>query len=49
MEGSFAGLDAEGALMIADKEGRVRRFTYGDVTLANASPTGAAQEENDSP
>ena len=49
MEGSFAGLDDEGALMIADGDGRVRRFTYGDVTLANGSPTGAAQKENDSP
>jgi biotin-(acetyl-CoA carboxylase) ligase len=49
MEGSFAGLDDEGALMIADGDGRVRRFTYGDVALANASPTGAAQKENDSP
>lgn len=49
IEGRFAGLDAEGALMIAESGGRVRHFNYGDVSLANAPPTGAAQEKDDSP
>lgn len=35
VEGLFIGLDADGALMIADKHGRERRFTFGDVTLAS--------------
>lgn len=33
VEGRFLGLDATGALMIADAAGRERRFTFGDVTL----------------
>lgn len=32
-EGRFAGLDAEGALLLADEQGATRRFTFGDVTL----------------
>lgn len=34
VEGSFLGIDAEGALVLRDPSGVVRRFTYGDVTLA---------------
>jgi BirA family biotin operon repressor/biotin-[acetyl-CoA-carboxylase] ligase len=40
--GRFAGLDAEGALLIATAGGEERRFTFGDVTL-----TGGAQEDDD--
>ncbi len=49
VKGSFAGLDAEGALMISDEQGCVQHFAYGDVSLVNASLTGAAQKEDDSP
>lgn len=48
IEGRFAGLDADGALIIADKDGCERRFTYGDVSLANASLTADVQEKDDS-
>lgn len=34
VSGRFAGLDEEGALVIAGPDGKERRFTYGDVTLA---------------
>lgn len=34
--GRFAGLDSDGALVIATGEGRERTFTYGDVTLTGA-------------
>lgn len=30
--GSFAGLDADGALLMADEAGNLRRFHFGDVT-----------------
>lgn len=33
IEGRFAGLDAEGALLIAGADGGERRFTFGDVSL----------------
>lgn len=33
VEGSFVGIDAQGALVLSDPSGAVRRFTYGDVTL----------------
>lgn len=33
VEGRFAGLDADGALLILSADGRQRRFTYGDVSL----------------
>ncbi|MGI9404563.1 MAG: biotin--[acetyl-CoA-carboxylase] ligase [Hyphomicrobium sp.] len=49
IEGRFVGLDADGALMIAESDGRERRFAYGDVSLANDPPTGATQEKDDSP
>jgi BirA family biotin operon repressor/biotin-[acetyl-CoA-carboxylase] ligase len=31
--GRFEGLDEEGALILLDREGRVRRFNFGDVSL----------------
>ncbi len=31
--GSFAGLDADGALLLADARGKSSRFSFGDVTL----------------
>lgn len=34
VSGCFAGLDNDGALLLTDEQGSVRRFTYGDVTLA---------------
>ena len=33
VEGSFVGIDAQGALVLCDPDGAERRFTYGDVTL----------------
>ena len=36
VEGSFQGIDAEGALVLRDQSGAERRFTYGDVTLGAA-------------
>jgi BirA family biotin operon repressor/biotin-[acetyl-CoA-carboxylase] ligase len=36
VRGNFAGLDAEGALIVADAGGRERRFTFGDVALAGS-------------
>lgn len=33
--GSFAGLDADGALLLRDTTGRIQRFTFGDVALAS--------------
>ncbi|MGB3720366.1 MAG: biotin--[acetyl-CoA-carboxylase] ligase [Proteobacteria bacterium] len=40
VEGSFIGIDAQGALVLRDVCGVERRFTYGDVTLGMA--TGAS-------
>jgi len=34
MEGAFAGLDQDGALLLTVSGERVQRFTFGDVTLA---------------
>ena len=34
VSGSFAGLDIDGALLLLAPDGRRRRFTWGDVTLA---------------
>lgn len=34
VSGRFAGLDHDGALLLDDGQGKVRRFTYGDVSLA---------------
>jgi BirA family biotin operon repressor/biotin-[acetyl-CoA-carboxylase] ligase len=36
--GTFADLDAEGALVIADSHGQRRTVTFGDVTLNAAAP-----------
>jgi BirA family biotin operon repressor/biotin-[acetyl-CoA-carboxylase] ligase len=36
--GTFADLDAEGALVIADRHGQRRAVTFGDVTLNAAAP-----------
>jgi BirA family biotin operon repressor/biotin-[acetyl-CoA-carboxylase] ligase len=38
IEGTFAGIDSGGALLLRDRDGVERRFTYGDVTLAGATP-----------
>ena len=38
VEGTFAGLDAEGALVICDRHGQRRTVTFGDVTLDAAAP-----------
>ena len=38
MEGTFAGLDAEGALVICDAHGQRRTVTFGDVSLVAAAP-----------
>lgn len=35
--GTFEGLDADGALLLRLETGAVRRFTFGDVTLAAAA------------
>jgi BirA family transcriptional regulator, biotin operon repressor / biotin---[acetyl-CoA-carboxylase] ligase len=41
ISGRFAGLDEDGALVVAEAGGGKRRFTYGDVMLA----TGQKEEE----
>lgn len=33
VSGRFAGLDASGALLLADEDGQTRAFTYGDVQI----------------
>ena len=38
IEGTFAGLDAEGALLICDRHGQRRTVTFGDVSLVAAAP-----------
>jgi len=38
IDGTFAGLDAQGALLLRDGRGRQRTVTFGDVTLAPAIP-----------
>jgi BirA family biotin operon repressor/biotin-[acetyl-CoA-carboxylase] ligase len=40
VDGTFAGLDAGGALLLRDREGRQRTVTFGDVILAPAIPEG---------
>jgi biotin-(acetyl-CoA carboxylase) ligase len=35
--GAFAGLDADGALLIRSDDGTVLRYTFGDVALAGQS------------
>ncbi len=48
VEGRFAGLDEEGALVIAGADGRERRFTYGDVTLEGVRPDSEGREDDES-
>jgi BirA family biotin operon repressor/biotin-[acetyl-CoA-carboxylase] ligase len=38
IEGTFADLDAEGALLISDRHGQRRTVTFGDVALDAAAP-----------
>ena len=40
VQGQFAGLDGDGALLMADQWGQTARYTYGDVTL-DTSDAGA--------
>ncbi len=42
IEGTFADLDAEGALVICDRHGQRRTVTFGDVTLVAAAPQEAS-------
>lgn len=37
VEGRFAGLDADGALLVSRADGEQLRFTFGDVSLAQAA------------
>ena len=48
VQGRFAGLDAEGALIVADAAGHERRFTFGDVALAGASSNSRAEKDDES-
>ncbi len=41
VQGLFAGLDVDGALLLDDEAGRRRRFTFGDVTLIEPHETNA--------
>jgi BirA family biotin operon repressor/biotin-[acetyl-CoA-carboxylase] ligase len=43
--GRFAGLDEEGALVIAGPDGQERRFTYGDVTLGESGSAAAEKKD----
>lgn len=47
VEGRFVGLDAEGALIIADRDGQEQQFTYGDVSLTSVPRIGETQEEDE--
>jgi BirA family biotin operon repressor/biotin-[acetyl-CoA-carboxylase] ligase len=47
VRGRFAGLDDEGALLVAGADGGERRFTYGDVTLETARPASAEPEDDE--
>jgi BirA family biotin operon repressor/biotin-[acetyl-CoA-carboxylase] ligase len=46
ISGRFAGLDAEGALVVAGPDGKERRFAYGDVMLGGP-PGDSAEPEKD--
>jgi BirA family biotin operon repressor/biotin-[acetyl-CoA-carboxylase] ligase len=48
VHGYFAGLDAEGALIVADNEGRERRFAFGDVALTGTFAGNRAGEDDES-
>lgn len=39
--GAFAGLDHDGALLLRDPAGNLRRFSFGDVTMAAEAATNA--------
>ncbi len=41
IEGTFAGLADDGALLLRDKSGRIQRFTFGDVELQAQAGTRA--------
>ncbi len=41
IEGFFAGLDRQGALLLHDDHGALRRLTYGDVTILETRLSGA--------
>jgi BirA family biotin operon repressor/biotin-[acetyl-CoA-carboxylase] ligase len=41
IEGRFAGLDADGALLVIGADGREQRVRFGDVTLASGETKGA--------
>jgi BirA family biotin operon repressor/biotin-[acetyl-CoA-carboxylase] ligase len=45
IEGTFCGVDAEGALLLQDVGGRERRFSFGDVALASPVIGEAGGEE----
>jgi BirA family biotin operon repressor/biotin-[acetyl-CoA-carboxylase] ligase len=45
--GAFGGVDLDGALLLREPHGALRRFTYGDVTVApEVSPATAAEGSN---
>lgn len=39
LAGTYAGLDSDGALLLQDQQGSLRRLTHGDVTLAGKPNT----------
>ncbi len=39
VEGMFAGIDDDGALLLLDSGGAIARHTYGDVSLAATPPS----------
>lgn len=43
IEGHFAGIDSEGALLVRDALGQELRFTYGDVALSGEAQAAAGQ------
>jgi BirA family transcriptional regulator, biotin operon repressor / biotin---[acetyl-CoA-carboxylase] ligase len=48
VEGRFAGLDDDGALLIATDGGAQRRFTFGDVTLQRGRADSESRKDGDS-
>jgi BirA family biotin operon repressor/biotin-[acetyl-CoA-carboxylase] ligase len=40
IDGTFLDLDDSGALVMRDAQGRQRKLTFGDVTLAHTAPEG---------
>ena len=43
VKGRFRGLSREGALLLEDEAGTVRRFTFGDVAVATGGPAGTRE------